>query len=137
MNFTKSSEASIFLVENSQKICIKLRPKKEQNEKYPFNIGVIGEAIKTGEEIFSINIQNHANFNTSVDINSNLPIHTYPIKNLNGFVILVVQTLKYNEILGRKSKKDPHEEQTLKMFFSFLAAFYEKIKENLILNSVN
>lgn len=114
-----------------------MKHKKEQNEKYPLNIGVIGEAIKRGEEIFSTSIQNHPNFNSSIDINSNLPIHTYPIKNSNGNVLLVVQTLKYNEILGRKNKKDPHEEQTLRMFFNFLAAFYDKIKDNFASNSVN
>lgn len=130
--FTKSAQANIFFIVSTNQTCIKLKPVKEQNEKYPINIGVIGEAIKNGVEIFNKNITDSPKFNSSIDINSSLAVNTYPLKDSKGSVLIVVQCLKYNGITGKKSKKNTNEDEINEMFFKFMVVFYEKNKEKIL-----
>ena len=130
LDLTNSSQTSIFFVNHTKKILIKFINSNDI-EVNQLELGIIGEVVRCGEQIFVANAQNHPKFNILVDFKSNLPIHTYPVKGNNGDVIAVVQILKFHDMLGRKIKRDPNDEEIFSKFLSVLSVFYEKMKFKL------
>ena len=130
MDVTNSSSINIFFVHQSKKVLVKVK-NVTSFEEMPINVGIIGEVAKTGEQISASNAQEHPLFNPVVDFKATSPIHTYPIKGAEGIIIGVLQILKFHDMLGKKPKKDPYEEDILMKMLICLGVFYEKMRNQM------
>ena len=133
LSITNCSQVSFYLINQRKNVMIKISDHKPSEEN-SLDIGIIGEVVRTGETIFVQDCQSNPKFNQHVDFKSNLPVHTYPIKDSNNHIIAVVQILTFREALGKKIKKDNDEEDILGRFLTCLGVLYEKIniRENLL-----
>lgn len=126
LEIANCSQASIYLI--NQKRNVSINKLFEENS---LEIGIIGQVALTSESLFLQDCQSYHKFNQLVDFKSNLPVHTYPIKDSNSLIIAVIQLIRFRDILGKKIKKDLEEEDILARFLTCLGVLYEKINVKL------
>ena len=92
------------------------------------NIGIVGEVVKNGLPIEVKEPYNHVNFNLMVDIDTNLPTLTIPVKSsVDERVIAVFQVVNMRGVIGRAGKhNDMFDKEILKFFSKILAICIEK-----------
>lgn len=102
-------------IENSMQVSIVINDKRNNNkflkfhnkEKVDINkidVGIVGKCFETNKKILSLSGENDLNFNRIIDIESDLPILTFPIQ-YNKLILGVMQIVDFRKKIGENFLK--------------------------------
>lgn len=69
----------------------------------------------------------HTTYNHIIDIQTNLPLYTYPIKSLDKQVLGVCQFIKINDIFGKKDRSNDYQHDFMIFFLKIFGYCMEKL----------
>ena len=99
------------------------------NRVSPLDVGIVGESLRTGLTIECMEPNSHPLYNMLVDIDTNLPIATIPVKGKDEKVIAIYQVVHTRSISGKPAK-------TGTVFDNDIFGFFTKILQICLEKSV-
>lgn len=117
-----SMQVSIVINESNTNKFLKFH-NKEKVEINKIDVGIVGKCFETNKMILSLSGKNDLNFNRLIDIESDLPILTFPVQ-YNKSILGVMQIVDFRKKIGENyiKKSFMHGDDFCEIFSKILGS---------------